>query len=335
MDSVSQLHTQFTLPDLLRSFPWNRKLNSNYEKVKAESQAWFESFHAFSPKAQDAFNRCDFNLLAALAYPNASAEHLRICCDLMNLFFAFDEYTDVCDAQEARRLADIVMDGLRNPELPRPQDESVIGEITKQFWLLAKKTSVESAQRIFIESFDTYTTAVVAQAEDRVAHHLRADVDSYLEIRRQTIGMEPSFVLLHLETELPEGFLSDPLVKHMTTLAIDMVLIANDIYSYNVEQARGDDGHNMVTIVMSRRSLNLDETLLWISDYYDNLVKSFQETYVALRERLASDTAISYLEGMAYWVRANDCWSFEGERYFGKKGATIQKTRLVELLPCV
>lgn len=50
----------------------------------------------------------------------------------MNLFFVFDEYTDVCDAVEARKLADIVMDALRNPDLPRPQNESIVGEITRQ-----------------------------------------------------------------------------------------------------------------------------------------------------------------------------------------------------------
>ncbi|KAJ3777410.1 terpenoid synthase [Lentinula raphanica] len=330
---VSQL---FVLPDTLRSWPWNRKLNPNYEKVKAESKAWLESFHAFPPKAQNAFNRCDFNLLASLAYPNASAEHLRTGCDLMNLFFVFDEYTDICDAQEARRLADIVMDALRNSDSPRPQDESVVGEIARQFWHLAKETSTESAQNIFIETFDHYTTSVVEQAEDRVTHHIR-DVESYLRVRRDTIGAKPSFALLHLSSELPEGFLSDPLVEYISTLTIDMLIIGNDICSYNVEQARGDDGHNMVTIVMNSMCLSLDEALLWISEFHDILAELFHETYMVIRRELpaleTSDAAVLYLEGLGNWVRANDCWSFESERYFAQKGTMIQKSRMVELLP--
>ena len=60
------------------------------------------------------------------------AEHYRAACDLMNLFFVFDEYTDTVDEVEARRLADISMDALRNPEKPRPAEESLIGEVTRQ-----------------------------------------------------------------------------------------------------------------------------------------------------------------------------------------------------------
>jgi Delta6-protoilludene synthase len=51
----------FHLPDTLATFPWPRSINPHYEVCKAESQAWVESFHAFGPKAQVAFNKCDFS----------------------------------------------------------------------------------------------------------------------------------------------------------------------------------------------------------------------------------------------------------------------------------
>lgn len=51
---------------------------------------------------------------------------------MMNLFFVFDEYTDGEDVETVQQLADIVMDALRHPHLPRPQGENVLGEITKQ-----------------------------------------------------------------------------------------------------------------------------------------------------------------------------------------------------------
>lgn len=73
------------LPDTLRNWPWPRHLNPYYEVCKEESAAWLETFQAFTPKAQKAFNRCDFSesfflvllnllkissdLLASLAYP--------------------------------------------------------------------------------------------------------------------------------------------------------------------------------------------------------------------------------------------------------------------------
>jgi len=56
----------------------------------------------------------------------------RTSTDLMTLFYAFDEYTDVEDEVVTRHMADIVMDGLRNPEKPRPQGECFLGEMARQ-----------------------------------------------------------------------------------------------------------------------------------------------------------------------------------------------------------
>ena len=40
-------------------------------------------------------------------------EHLRITCDLMNFYFAFDEYTDVANKNEATKIANDVMTAFR------------------------------------------------------------------------------------------------------------------------------------------------------------------------------------------------------------------------------
>lgn len=39
-----------------------------------------------------------------------------------------------------------------------------------------------------------------------------------------------------------------------------------------------------------------------------------------------------YLDGLANWARANYCWSYESQRYFGSKGPEILESRLVPLL---
>lgn len=52
--------------------------------------------------------------------------------NLMNLFFAIDECTDVQSPQVVRHIADIVMDALKNPDRPRPQGETRLGEVSKQ-----------------------------------------------------------------------------------------------------------------------------------------------------------------------------------------------------------
>lgn len=48
------------IPDVLLHWPWPIKVNASYEKCRSESTALFASFHALSPKAQIAFDRCNF-----------------------------------------------------------------------------------------------------------------------------------------------------------------------------------------------------------------------------------------------------------------------------------
>lgn len=59
-------------------------------------------------------------------------ERLRTGCDMLHVFYVFDEYSDVADEEEVQRQADILMDALRNPQKSRPSGEWVGGEITRQ-----------------------------------------------------------------------------------------------------------------------------------------------------------------------------------------------------------
>ncbi|KAK7688467.1 Delta(6)-protoilludene synthase [Cerrena zonata] len=335
MPLQSTIPTHFRIPDTLRSWPWQRHLNPHYAICKSESAAWCESFHAFSPKAQHAFNRCDFNLLASLAFPLLDKDGCRIGCDLMNLFFVFDEYSDVADATEVRRQADIIMDALRNPSSPRLKGEWVGGEITRQFWENAIRTATLTAQCHFIDTFQLYTDSVVQQAVDRDRSHIRS-VDHYFELRRDTVGAKPSFAILEVKMDLPDEVMKHSSIVTLTVACIDMLIIGNDLCSYNVEQARGDDGHNLVTIVMHERNCNLNTALEWISGLHDRLVEIFLSTFKTVPSFGNHDLdkqVSTYIDGLGNWVRANDTWSFESERYFGKKGLEIQESRLVEVLP--
>ena len=157
---------RFYIPNCLANWKWPRNLNPYYPEVKAASAAWARSFGAFSSKAQHAYDRCDFrslfplfgmlgtndvylDLLASLAYPlhdkgNAlfdprhsspltrRIDRLRTGCDLMNMFFVYDEYSDVAEPEEVQVMANIIMDALRNPHKPRPSGEWVGGEVTRQ-----------------------------------------------------------------------------------------------------------------------------------------------------------------------------------------------------------
>jgi hypothetical protein len=81
--------------------------------------------------------------------------------------------------------------------------------------------------------------------------------------------------------------------------------------------------------------LDLDDALEWISRLHDSLVaRFFLDARCMPSWGDTVDPQISvYIAGLGNWVRANDCWSFESQRYFGKDGPAIQERRTLELLP--
>lgn len=50
----------------------------------------------------------------------------------MNLFYTYDEYTDIADRTGANDIRDIIMDVLRNPQKARPDGELLIGEMIRE-----------------------------------------------------------------------------------------------------------------------------------------------------------------------------------------------------------
>ncbi|VDC01312.1 unnamed protein product [Peniophora sp. CBMAI 1063] len=327
---------RYRIPNCLVNWPWPRHLNKHYPEVKAASADWARSFGAFSKKAQYAYDRCDFNLLASFAYPDHSAAHLRTGCDMMNHFFYYDEYSDVAPPEEVQVMADVIMDAMYNPHKPRPQGEWVGGEVTRQFWELAIKTASPGSQKRFLESYAQYTQAVVQQAEDRHNKHVR-NVDEYFYVRRDTIGAKPSFAVLELDLNLPQEVMDHPVIKEMEILSIDMIILGNDIASYNLEQARGDDNHNIITTVMHQYNTDVQGAMDWVENHHRGLEERFLELYYHHVPKyhsyhIDSDLA-RYVDGIGNWVRASDQWGFESERYFGKRGPEIFKDRWVTLMP--
>ncbi|KAF8952443.1 terpenoid synthase [Flammula alnicola] len=322
------------IPETMAQWPWRRAINPHYEEVKAASNAWFEGFKAFTPQSQHAFSKGDFALVAALGYPSVSKEHLRIGCDLMNLFFVIDEYTDVEPAHVVRIMADIIIDALDDPQKPRPEDEHVLGIVSQQFWQLAIKIATPTAQRHMIESFTAYLDSVVQEAADRDSDTLRS-IDTYFPNRRENVGARPAFVINELDLDLPDEVFYHPVIQEICYCIAELIAIDNDITSYNKEQATGNDRHNVVTIAMHEFNVDLDDAIKWAVSYHAEVVTKFLDGL----KRVPSwgpeiDPQIKqYIRGLENWPRANDCWNFESQRYFGSKGLEIQKTRLVPLLP--
>ncbi|KAK0443682.1 terpenoid synthase [Desarmillaria tabescens] len=322
------------LPDTLVYWPWSRRINPHYEEVKTASGAWCRSFRAFRPEAQSAFDLCDFSLLSSLAYPTASREHLRTVCDMMNLFFVFDEYTDNATPEVVRQYADIVMDAIRHPTKSRPSDEVVLGVVAQGFWALGIKSASRTSQKRFVECFGHYTDSVVQQAKDRNQCYIR-NIQDYFDVRRLTIGAYPSYAMLELGYDLPDEVFHHPTIVALRHMSCDLLIMDNDLASYNKEQALEEYPHNIIASVMNELSCDIGHALPWVEEHHRSIRTKFLRTWAKIPSwgPIIDGLASRYVHGIANWVRADYCWCFESERYFGSNGRLVQEHRMVTLMP--
>ncbi|KAF7372989.1 Terpene cyclase [Mycena sanguinolenta] len=322
---------EIILPDLLAQWPFETNPNP-LQNIVADSAAWVESFEAFSPRAQIAFNLCKFGIFSSLAYATAGPGHFRAACDLMNLFFVFDEKSDEASGQEVAQQAADIMRALRNPTEFIP-GESILGAMTRSFWKRTLLVASQSSAQRFIKHFDEYTDAVRQQAVDRETGHLRS-ISEYLQLRRGTIGVRPSFDFFLLTDDLPDSAVDHPHIERLACGAIDMTILANDIYSYNVEQSRGDDEHNLVTVAMREKNFSVQQAVDHVGEQYLHISRAFCEDMknLPIFPDPVDNLVKEYATGMALWVYTNIKWSFASQRYFGRDGPAIEKHRRVRLL---
>ncbi|KAF5335276.1 hypothetical protein D9758_016241 [Tetrapyrgos nigripes] len=321
----------FTLPDLLENWPFDHTPNPHDEIVR-ESAEWTESYKAFNEKAQEAFNRCNFGYFASLAYARAKGGHYRVACDLMNLFFVFDELSDEATGEEAARQAADIMNALRHPEVIPPEGDSILGAMTRDFWRRTLECSSKSSAERFIRNFDEYTDAVRQQAVEREAGYHR-NLQEYYALRRGTIGVRPSFDYFLLPDDIPDEALEHPQIEKLAIASIDMTILANDIYSYNKEQAAGDDLHNIVSVIMKEKNYTVQQAMDHVGSIYVGIRDDFLENYknLPVYDEPVNSLVREYCWGTGQWVTTNIKWSFKGERYFGKEGLEIMKHRRVVL----
>ncbi|KAH9973606.1 isoprenoid synthase domain-containing protein [Lactifluus volemus] len=200
---MSKIH----LPDPLAQWPWPRKLSEHYTEVKQECDAWLQSFGVLDAKSQKAFDLCNFPLLGALVFPFLDKYGVRVACDLMVIYFIFDEFTDKANGDGAR-------------------GEPKLGEITRRFWLRAIKVLSYSAQKWFIKTFAEYVYAVADEAADRAKGNIRG-IEDYLKLRRLTIAGYPAYPVIEASLDIPDEVIAHPAMDSLCAYATESLVLTN------------------------------------------------------------------------------------------------------------
>ena len=92
--------------------------------------------------------------------------------------------------------------------------------------------------------------------------------------------------------------------------------------------------NRILSVVMHQFKLDLYHATEWVAQHHKEVEARFFDALARLPSFGSEvDSALQeYIACLAAWPRGNDSWRFESERYFGKKGAEVQKTRMVPLL---
>ncbi|KAK0204522.1 isoprenoid synthase domain-containing protein [Desarmillaria ectypa] len=328
-------HSTFRLPNLAATFSTlpDNGLNPYHEEIRAESRAWINSYNrtVYGPKTRAFMDNCNFELINTFCYPYADKAGLRATMDLHNILWLYDEFTDTENGVDAQKSADIVIRTLREADF---DDGSWLCHMMKDFRVRHIDRAGSNTARRFIHHFCSYVRLVGKEAELRERGEV-LNIHDYVALRRETSAVRTCFDMAEysLGINLSKEVYDDPVFQSGYNAAMDLIFWTNDLYSYNMEQAKGHSGANIITVIMKSKKLDLQNAADFLDGYCEALLYQFEkakETLLARPEEGYSD-AVLLLKAFGDWVRGNDQWSFVTERYFGKENGEIKKSRVVIL----
>ncbi|KAJ3516644.1 hypothetical protein NLJ89_g985 [Agrocybe chaxingu] len=307
--------TSFVLPDLVSHCKFPLSYHPNGDEIAQESVDWLDnSCPDLSAKQRRALRGLQSGELTAYCYNQAtSPERLRVVSDFLTYLFHLDNISDGMMTRETDVLADVVMNAFwftnkymptRVPGKEQLDDELNPGKLARDFWSRGIADCGAGVQARFKETMGLFFEAVNIQARMRDEDTI-PDLESYIDVRRDTSGCKPSWVLIEyaLGIDLPDHVLDHPIMQALNQGTNDLVTWSNDIFSYNVEQSRGDT-HNMIVILMEYHGHTLQSAV----DYVGELCAQTIDTFCENKERLPSwgpeidDMVARYVKGLQDWI---------------------------------
>ncbi|THH17076.1 hypothetical protein EW146_g3682 [Bondarzewia mesenterica] len=306
------------LPDFISYCKYPLRISPYRHEVAAQSEAWLLASARLNAKKRRAFVDLKASDLASMCYPDADQHHLRVVADFINYLFKLDDWTDEFAAKDVGGMRDCVLGALRDPK--GFQTDKGVGKLAKSFFGRFMEDGGPGCAQRFIDGMVLFFSAVTQEARDR-SHHDIADLESYIALRRDTGGCKSCFALIEYAAgiDIPDSVMQHPSIGILEEATNDIVAWTNDIFSYDVEAARGDI-HNIVIVVMNEQDISLQEAVDFVGDLCNHSIDTFEQVE-------------KYVDGLQNWIIGSLHWSFETPRYFGNKGLEIKHNLIMKLSP--
>ncbi|CAF1074214.1 unnamed protein product [Adineta steineri] len=321
------------LPDLISTCPFKIERNPAYESASGATEAWLNSY-GISYK-ESTHNYC---LISALAIPQCSPAKLREACDIWTLLFLID---DILDSAHISEDGDRSKEELSKNMIECLQPAGSFKPLTPfaaalhDWWQRILINITPGCRERFLTAYRTSSETILLQDVDQKNRRTIPDLDTYIKFRRDTGFAPPVFVFIEYSLELDslDECWENDTFRRLLDYTNDAAAWANDIYSFNVEQAKGD--YNLISVLMhADPSLTIQQAI----DRAGQMIIDRYADFQRVRSELVSwgtkiDNQVEkFVNGMAEMIIGNAVWSFETPRYFGTDREEVKRTRRVALL---
>ncbi len=310
--------------------PFPLRLSPYNEPAWLLTVAWVKDFGLVSERAFGYFRMLDYHWLSAWAFPDADLQRLELVNNWMTLFYFFDKNWDDAPPEMVKAGQKLLLYVLKG-EGPLPADagklELALHDVRNR---MLKFCSPEWMAH-FTRNVEAYFESCVWEAHNKHKNQI-PDVASYIEMRRNTGAVQPSFELAGAlgMVDIPPCVLDHPRIHELNRRANDVITLFNDLISLDKERKVGDV-HNMVFIIEQLEKCSLEEAMARTVKMHNDEVRGFEllareseETSIRAAdrgeppegwERSYNPGALSYIDVLRCWMRSNMEWSLMSERY--------------------
>ncbi|GAA0704115.1 hypothetical protein GCM10010193_68970 [Kitasatospora atroaurantiaca] len=304
------------------SFPHRR--SPHHAQAAAHHQEWLRRHRELATGTNEfTYAHWDVAELAAVSYPECSAEDLGLATDLMGFYFLFDDQFDGPLGRRPDQVARICDRLTAIVHGARPAGTSAVERAFADLWRRSIKGMPPRWRARAAYNWEWYFACHPSEAAGRISGQI-PDREAYLMLRRGTAAMETIFDMIERlgRFEVPQTVFHHPLLRQLRQLAADIPSLSNDVRSFPMEAPRGDVC-NLVMIVQQERgcpaeeagSVVLAEAQLMI-DRFTELRSELPDAYRWLAlDQSERAAARRYADGLANWLAGYLRWEARTGRY--------------------
>ncbi|MFB4314915.1 hypothetical protein [Actinomadura sp. 21ATH] len=232
--------------ELLRALerPFPSSLNPYHAQVQEAHEQWMLRHRLVAdPRDMPAYLAMRVHRLAALAWPRAGADAMRLGADFMGYIFISDDQFDLHPERspaQVRRLVDAMLEVFA-PAGPRPAVRSpgidALADLRDRWTRGMPERWVRRADGHYRAYLEAVCAAFARRRDPRPI-----TVAAATRLRLDTVGAHFCFDLIERmgSFTVPEGFAADPVFARLSDLAALHILHVNDVFSAEREYRSGE-----------------------------------------------------------------------------------------------